>query len=194
MAGGVSEDVRVEASLTSTAKTNRLYREQLEAVARWGRKQGKVECNDEVSLPLYVDGQLDEALIEQPELPLAELDNEIDGFGPTYLRNVLLFACHEEYGAIDTRLVTVFGRDGTKWVHLWLYGKRSYIYRSAGWEIEFGTWTQILRWLAHYLNETGVACPHPEAYVECGLRSGGQWYCADVETALFSYATEVVQG
>jgi len=44
--------------------------------------------------------------------------------------------------------------------------------------------------LAHHLNETGVACPHPDAYVECELRSGGKWYCADVETALFSYATQ----
>jgi hypothetical protein len=39
----------LEASLSSTARSNRVYREQLEAVARWGRKRGKpVECRDEV--------------------------------------------------------------------------------------------------------------------------------------------------
>jgi hypothetical protein len=182
----------LEVSLSHTAKSNRVYREQLEAVARWGRKRGTVECDDEVSLPLYVDGKLDEALVERPQLPLVELDRQTKRFGPTYLSKVLLFACPEEYGAIDTRLVTVFGEDGEGWIDLhardWGSGDR--IPRQASWPSEFGTWTQVLRWFAHHLNETGVECPHPDAYVECGLRSGGRWYCADVETALFSYATE----
>lgn len=180
---GLLRMLGLEEILSSTA--NRVYREQLEAVARWGRKQGEVQCDDEVSLPLYVDGELDDALIQQPELPLVVLDEQTHNFGPTYLRKSLLFAASR---AIDTRLVTVFGRNCEGWVNLWVRSG-SHIARSAGWQAEFGTWVQILRWLAHYLNGTEVPCPHPEAYVECGLRSGGQWWCADVETALFSYAT-----
>jgi len=42
--------------------------------------------------------------------------------------------------------------------------------------------------IAERLNDEGIECPHPEEYVEWGLRSGGEWFCADVERALFSYA------
>lgn len=46
------------------------------------------------------------------------------------------------------------------------------------------TCTQMLR--------NRVACPHPEAHVQCELRSDGEWRCSDVETASFSCATQAM--
>jgi len=133
---GFTRMLGLKASLSQTAKGNRVYRKQLEAVARWGRKRGQpVECRDEVSLPLYVNSEFDETLIEHPELPLVELGMQTKCSGPTYLSRVLLFACPEEHGAIDTRLVTVFGRDGAGWLDLFVrdWGSGDHIPRQASW-------------------------------------------------------------
>jgi hypothetical protein len=74
-------------------------------------------------------------------------------------------------------------------------GKRWAISSSQeGWPREFGIWTAILNNIAKTLNKTGKPCPHPQKYYESGIRKKGIWLPADVETALFSYATRVIEG
>jgi len=191
---GFPRMLELEERLSTAAKENRVFYEHLVAVAEWGRKRGSsVESDDEISLSLYVDGELDPAVRERPEALLLELDQQVKYFGPTYLSKVLMFAAPEHYGAIDTRLVTVFGRDGYGWLDLYVrdYGSGPHIPDTqAGWPSEFGKWIKMLRAFARHLNATGVECPHPDAYVRRNLRSGGEWSCADVETALFSYASQ----
>lgn len=190
---GLPRMLGLEATMRIEARENRLFREHLLAVERWGRKQGhRVEAEDEIDLSLYSDGEIRQELADRPELPLLELDEQTKYFGPTYLSKVFLFAAPEEYGAIDTRMVTVFGQGGRNWFNLGVSsaGSGAAIKKTqAGWPSEYGTWIHILRWLASSLNDWDVGCPHPEAYVQSGLRSEGQWCCADVQTALFSYAT-----
>jgi len=43
------------------------------------------------------------------------------------------------------------------------------------------------------LNKAGKTCPHPEIYYEKDLREKGVWLPADVETALFSYASQTLK-
>jgi hypothetical protein len=189
---GFPRMLKLEAELSYAAKENRLRHEHLVDVEKWGRKRGhSVESPDEVQLSLYVDGDLNPELLEAPEAALIELDRQITYFGPTYLSKVLLFACPEYYGAIDTWIVKVFGRKGNGWFDLYVLEAAegaSIPPTQAGWPSEYGTWIRLLREIAEHLNEEGSKCPHPECYLDYGLRSGGEWFCADVERALFSYA------
>ncbi len=43
------------------------------------------------------------------------------------------------------------------------------------------------------MNEQHVACPHPDSMIEKNLRKNGRWIPADVEMALFAYASEMIQ-
>lgn len=189
---GFPNMLRLEAELSTAAKENRLCHEHLVKVEKWGRKRGHtVQSAEEIHLSLYVDGELNPELVETPEAALTELDSQVTHFGPTYLSKVLLFACPEYYGAIDTWIVKVFGRNGNRWFDLYVQesGEGAHVPRAqAGWPSEYGKWIKLLRQIGEHLNDEGIECPHPEDYVEWGLRSGGEWFCADVERALFSYA------
>jgi hypothetical protein len=46
--------------------------------------------------------------------------------------------------------------------------------------------------MADHLNSQGIKCPHLEAYYEEKMRERDVWLPADVETALFSYASQVI--
>ena len=65
--------------------------------------------------------------------------------------------------------------------------------RQEGWPREYGTWVEILNLIAQTLNGAGTQCPHPSLYVQSGLREEGVWLPADVETALFSYASQQIE-
>jgi len=55
--------------------------------------------------------------------------------------------------------------------------------------MEYGTWTAILHRIAGTLNEGSIACPHPMTLSTANLRDQGIWLPADVEMALFAYAS-----
>ena len=115
------------------------------------------------------------------------------GFGPTFASKLLHFAVPQVFGALDSRLVRIFGNAAFEYPLLDLYAekcnKRWQIPAQKGWPGEYGTWIRILNYLADRLNREGKSCPHPENYYKTGLREKGVWLPADVETSLFSYAS-----
>ena len=191
---GFPRVLELEVRLGNAAKRNRLSHEDLVAVQEWGNKRGRsVESPDEVTLSLYAGGALVRVARLAPEAPLLELARQVKHFGPTYLSKVLRFAAPEHYGAIDTRLVTVVGRGGYGWVDLHVRddGSGPHIPKTQmGWPSAFGKWTCMLRAFAQALNARRVVCPHPDPFVSGGLRSGGEWFPADVEMALFAHASQ----
>jgi hypothetical protein len=113
-----------------------------------------------------------------------------------------MFSNPQVYGAIDTRLVRVFSIGGGtgiefhRWLSLWVknYGYGWYIPENQpSWPGEFDTWIDILHHIVKLCNSSGIKCPHPDEYIDTGLRGKGIWIAADVETALFSYASKQLQ-
>ena len=136
--------------------------------------------------------------IGEPEHFATLLDNSTKYIGPTYVSKVLRFAMPEQYGAIDTRCVRVFGQGDPfsqqhNWINLKAYEnspKRWNILRRTNWSAEYGVWIDILRYFAQRLPAN---CPHPAQFNQRGLRANGIWTCADVEMVLFAYATKFVK-
>ena len=81
----------------------------------WGglRNKKRVQCPEKVGISLYGGDDLAEFFRTRPSAPLRPLGDAIKGMGPTYLSKVLMFSRPQLYGAIDTRLVRVFGRGDT---------------------------------------------------------------------------------
>ena len=124
--------------------------------------------------------------------------SDIDNIGPTTASKVLRFALPKQWGAIDTRLVRVFGcGDDAHRRHDWLQLRvrqndvpKWYIPKNQRhWPSEYQTWTRILSCIAGKLPAN---CPHPEEFEKSGLREGKTWTVADVEMALFAYVTAIV--
>lgn len=173
-------------------------------VAKWGamRNQKRISGSATV-LPkntlISADGATQPCVETQPQEPIDTL-KLINGFGPTYQSKVLRFALPEEYGAIDTRIVRVFGQGNPKAnKHAWLELKTTlgtHKGKATGWSISntqknwpsgFSRWINILRYIAGKIEGK---CLHPRQFEEYGLRKDGVWTCADVEMALFSYASK----
>lgn len=173
-------------------------------VAKWGamRNQKRIS-GSQVVLPKNTLISASEALHScaesEPQAPIDTL-KLINGFGPTYQSKILRFALPEEYGAIDTRIVRVFGQGDPKaHKHAWLELKATrgmHKGKATGWSIsatqknwpsDFSRWINILRYIARKIEGK---CPHPNQLEACGLRKDGAWTCADVEMALFSYASK----
>jgi hypothetical protein len=132
--------------------------------------------------------------------PLEALLHRVLYVGPTYASKVLRFALPKHYGAIDSRCVRVFGQgDPASKKQDWLELQASPSNKSrnrwgilesqAGWPQGYGVWLAILR---HIASTIAVPCPHPPIFAKEGLRRMGQWACADVEMALFTYASQQV--
>lgn len=205
-AQGFPDILKLELQLGKNARGKGVELGDAVAVAVWGamRNQGRI-AGAPVVLPgnaLFSAGGVTQGRLDaEPHTPFATLQS-IKGFGPTYQSKILRFALPEEYGAIDTRLARVFGQgDAKAQQHDWLDLKvvlGMYKGKPTGWSIPasktrwpagYSQWINILRYLATQLGNT---CPHPEAFVEEGLRSKGRWTCADVEMALFCYASRFV--
>ena len=141
-------------------------------------------------------GNDDEPLVARlPECPARLLDNNVEGIAATYVSKVLRFALPAQYGAIDSRLVRVFGKgDSISGRHDWLpltatQSRSGGAIRERDWPKGYGIWINILRYFASKLSDN---CPHPESFYRNELRQNGIWTCADVEMALFSYATAAI--
>lgn len=169
---------------------------EIKCVAKWGGNHKEI-IGPAIVLPkcslVGDDGTPNPGLESDPLKPLKQFAN-VKNIGPTYYSKVLRFALPQEYGAIDTRLVRVFG-EGDRAEHQWLTlsakesaKNRWYIPEiQSGWPSEYRKWINILRYFASKLENN---CPHPQSFVDAGLRETGVWGCADVEMALFSYASQ----
>lgn len=192
---------RLESQLAMMDQKGGITLSGVKCVAKWGamRNQGRI-AGAEVVLPprsLHTpEGIAVADLGLRPLTPVLVLQANITGgVGPTYLSKVLRFALPQEYGAIDTRCVRVFGQGDSEirrhdWVELSArnYGDGWSIPKTqSAWPKEYATWINILRYFA---NRLPCDCPHPQSFVTDGLRKQGVWECADVEMALFSYASQ----
>lgn len=198
-ATGFSDIYALETQLSNSDRKAGITLDDVKAVAAWGsmRNQARISGAPTVAPPnlLHVPSGLPlPALAADPIAPLRAIQVTLTGIGPTYLSKILRFALPQEYGAIDTRCVRVFGQgDDQARQHDWLTvrarndGYGWYILGSQrNWPAEYATWINILRRFAELLPPN---CPHPGNFVDSGLRSQGVWECADVEMALFTYAS-----
>ncbi len=200
---GFTDLFRLEQSISKAAKEYSLDQNHLLEIAKWGGHPNpkRIACNKPIKITLYSDNRPAVWLKREPENAVWILEGQTKGFGPTYCSKLLHFAVPQVFGAIDTRLVRTFGQedpDSPQYHLLDLKVKRSgnrwaIESRQAGWPREYGTWTEILGEIANTLNKSGILCPHPEQYYESGMREKGVWLPADVETALFSYASKELE-
>lgn len=189
----------LESRLVGSDRTTGITLDDVKAVAAWGsmRNQGRIRGPVVVapSNTLHAPGGPPvAALAARPLDPLSVMQTALHGIGPTYLSKVLRFGLPQEYGAIDTRCVRVFGAgDPGARQHNWIDlrvrddGYGWYISKTqARWPGAYAVWVNILR---HFCAILHANCPHPSAFVRSGLRQQGVWECADVEMALFAYAS-----
>lgn len=199
---GFPDILRLEVEVAKTAKNNFLTKENIISIAGWGnlRNIRRVKCPETLKLPLYENDKPNAGIRQNPLEPLLILQKNTRGLGPTYLSKVLRFALPPEFGALDTRIVRVVGNgDSDSKQQSWLSlkvrndGYGWYIPKNQpAWPREYSNWINILRFFAQLLNNSGKPCPHPKGFVINGLRTAGAWVCADVEMAIFSYATKFV--
>jgi hypothetical protein len=193
----------LEVQLSNNDKTSGVCLDDIKSVAEWGRLRnpGRIKGPKIVCKPNTfnsIDGGPQQWLDNNPETPINAVAN-VSGIGPTYQTKVLRFAQAQEYGAIDTRCVRVFGEgDSDIKQHAWLQlsAKQStYKGRPSGWFIpktqacwpsQYAVWINILRFFANQLPNN---CPHPTNFECAGIRSNGVWTCADIEMALFTFAS-----
>lgn len=201
---GFEDIFRLEVQLSTNDLNNGITIEDVKDVARWGKLRNAQRIRGEqMILPrntFYAqDCTVNPTISEQPLSPLAVLSQMItSGIGPTYFTKVLRFAVPTIYGALDTRCVRVFGKgDSSSKRHDWLdltaknYGYGWFIPETQkNWPSGYAKWLDILRTFCALLPAN---CPHPSAFVNQGLRSNGIWTCADVEMALFTYASTMIQ-
>ncbi|NLM30517.1 MAG: hypothetical protein GX216_08875 [Methanomicrobiales archaeon] len=199
---GFPEIFRLEREVTAAARDRTLGPDHAREIARWGGLPApeRIGCADPLSIALYFGGSPAYWLVHVPANTIQTIEWRILGFGPAYASKLLRFAIPCSFGAIDTRLVRVFGRGdpgacryplldliaspiGSRWEILSV---------QPGWPGEYGVWTEVLRMIARRLNRDEICCPHPAGFVSAGLRSDGIWAAADVEMALSSYASGVV--
>jgi len=196
---GFPQICNLERSLSSAARDNRLGYFHARNVATWGGLPNplSIRCHEPLNLTLYNGGKPAPSLRDSADTVMSMLESQIRGFGPTYCSKMLRFAVPSVFGAIDTRIVRAYGTgDPTaqKYHLLDLQATCS----GSGWAIpsnqeawpgEYGTWTATLHRIADTLNEGGIKCPHPAPMIESNLRERGVWLPADVEMALFDYAS-----
>lgn len=192
--------VDLEIQLSQAAKTNTITSVQVLKIARWGAHPmiDKIRCNSRIDLPLFENNKPAAWIQDNPAYGLTLLRPQVYYVGPTYMTKILRFSLPSAFGALDTRITRVFGKGDP--LHCYLpfleleaedhRGKWFIKYPQPGWPSEYSTFSFILRYMVDYLNRTGILCPHPEILYEHGLRRRGVWECADVEMALFSFASE----
>jgi hypothetical protein len=200
---GFPDILRIEHLLIESDRNEGISLGDVRIIANWGslRNPARIKGN-EIALPPRTlhdaNNTPAENLALDPIGPVLLLQRNIEkGIGPTYLSKVLRFGLPMEYGAIDSRCVRVFGEgDPPSQRHHWLSlrarndGYGWYISKvQRAWPSAYGIWLNILRYFSHRLPKN---CPHPPAFVHSGLRSNNEWACADVEMALFAYASQFI--
>ena len=200
-----SELFQLEKEISSAAKNYSLNLSHLKKIAVWGRHQNpqNISSPNHLNITLYSNDEPVPWLSKEPVNAICIIDGRVRGFGPTFSSKLLHFAVPQIFGALDTRLVRIFGKESEdskhyKFLNLKVLrpkrGRPSISPKQDGWPEEYGTWIAILNHMAELLNQHEISCPHPEQYIQTGLREKNKWLPADVETALFSYASQVIEG
>ena len=197
---GFPKILKLELEFKKARCENLLNRNHLLQIAEWGRLRNsrRIQCP-----PSFQICEDKDSLVESPSVSTildilkALTANIKKGFGPTYLSKVVRFLFPLSAGAIDTRIVRVFGAgDIESKLHAWIdlkvrndgYGWYIPGYHSE-WPREYGKWLCIISYITEYLNDRKIDCSHPQPFIEHGLRFKNKWACADAEMALFAYAS-----
>lgn len=197
---GFSYIFHLEKSFGQAAGEGIINLNLLKDLGKWGEHKAvssiRIKGGKDVPVSFFDKGKISKIVLYDPSFYVKDLDKRIAYFGPTFISKLLRFSLPEYYGAIDTRIVSVFGtggrgNKGKNWINLDVYGGS--IYKTPGWQFEYAAWIFILRYIASKLNSEGEICPHPKRFVQEGLREEGKWYCADVEMALYAYTHEVLR-
>jgi hypothetical protein len=108
---GFPDMFRLERNISKAAMESSLGLTHLHDVARWGKLPNvrRITCPEPIRIDLYVKDLPASWLIQTPEKAVRILESQIHGFGPTYLSKLLHFSVPNVFGALDTRLVRVFG-------------------------------------------------------------------------------------
>jgi len=191
---GFPEICNLEGSLSSAARENRLGYFHARNLAIWGGLPNPlgIRCQEPLNLALYTGGKPSPWLRDNADNVMRMLESQIRGFGPTYCSKMLRFSVPSVFGAIDTRLVRVFGSGdpgAQEYQLLDLQVTRSdprwaIPSHQESWPMEYGTWTAIPHRMAGTLNEGSIACPHPMTLSaanlreqEYGCRPTWKWRC-----------------
>ena len=173
-----------------------LTRKDIVKIARWESPHTK----DRMKCPSVLRLDVNEMNESEIEKILRILEVTIKGTRTLFLTTIMRFISPSKMGLLDANLVRVFGVGDSnikspKWLSL-AVRKTEGSWFSAGnwwsWPNEYYRWNLILGFLALLLNERAINCPHPNEFLEKGLREKGTWICADVEMALSSYAKKVI--
>jgi hypothetical protein len=201
---GFREIRALERSISAAAKSQSITKSHILSIAQWGGlpDTGRIRCyRDPIAVPLYDGAVISVAVKSDPVQVVRTIKQQTSGIGPTYISKVLRFAAPTVFGAIDSRLVRVFGTGDEKSSTLQLLELRAgqaaggrWFIGPENWPDGYGTWIAILNHIAANLNSAGIICPHPDQFVSECLRERGVWLPADVEMALFSYATRRIYG
>lgn len=192
---------RLEREIGDAAREGTLSEDHLKTIARWGGLPGieRIKALTPIRISLFEGGKVARWAQDNPENAIRILEGQVRGFGPTYTSKLLRFAAPELFGAIDTRIVRVFGAGDTvpDYLHLLDLTAAPMDGRWAicrkNWPGEYSTWINTLTYTASKLNAIGEPCPHPNAFISMGLRKPGVWQNADVEMAFFNYASEKIR-
>lgn len=195
---GFPEIYSLECVIGEATRNGTLSLKHLKAIAQWGGLpgSGRINCRDPIQISLFDGDTIARWASNSPENAIRILEGQISGFGPTYTSKLLRFAAPELFGAIDTRIVRIFGGTGLTVVSLVATpfdGRWAISRTQKSWPGEYGTWVSILSYIATGLKQRGIPCTHPEQFVKAGLREYGVWANADVEMALFNYASQQIQ-
>lgn len=174
-----------------------LTRKDIVKIARWESPHTK----DRMKCPRILRLDVNENDDTEIEKILRILEVTIKGTRTLFLTTIMRFISPSMMGLLDANLVRVFGVGDSnlknqKWLNLCVRKTEDTWYFAGNWwswPNEYYRWNLILGFLAFLLNEQAIACPHPNGFMEKGLRQKGTWICADVEMALSSYAYEVIR-
>ena len=126
---------------------------------------------------IYEENEISTAVKNDPLMAVRTIKQQTTGIGPTYISKVLRFSAPSLFGAIDSRLVRVFGLGDTQSRKIQLLKLKARQGESGRWYIgpdnwpgEYGTWTAILHHITEVLNSSGISCPHPDQFVALIIR------------------------
>lgn len=185
---GFPDILRLEKQFRASLQNGEIKRQDILDIANWGK----------FSYPPRI--AYFKAISIDEEITLLQLLATLArGIGVTYISTVLRFAFPNRAGTLDSNIVRAFGiGDETVNQYHWLTfrTKKSRngwaVFRDRTWHLEYQKWLMILSKMVSLVNDKGLFCPHPQPFLDTGLRTEGIWIVADVEMAVYSYVMGII--
>jgi len=194
---GFPDILRLEMQLRCSIQKGEIKKQDILDVANWGKLSSPSRITSPESISLSKEFLHDGIPLLQA---LTTLEQNIRGLGVTYLSEILRFSFPNQAGALDSRMVQVFGiGDPSVNQYQWLTirarksGSGWYVYRNRMWHMEYEKWLSILSKMVTLINTKEIPCPHPQNFLDVGLRTEDIWTSADVGMAIFSYVTNAIK-